>query len=108
MVSFCDFFPQHHKPPLSVPSPNNDLALQRKVIPTEHGYAAIGTFRCLLDIEEHMNELDQIECHIEHLGQQFKRQLCQTTLETADERCTRLLKKTQPQLHKHGKKTSQS
>lgn len=91
-------------------TPHSELSptFQCAVTPTEHGYAAVGTFHLLLSLDASLNELDQIERSVDHAGQQFKRHLCQTTLETADARCANLLQKTQAHLHKHGKKTSPS
>jgi len=83
-------------------------AIQCEVTPTATGYAATGTFHFLLPFGESLNELDHIERCVEHAGQQIKRHLCQTALETADARCAELFQKMQPPLHKNGKKSSPS
>ena len=81
---------------------------QCEVTPTDKGYAATGTFHILLPLDASLNELDQIERRVDHVGQQFKQHLCQTALETADQRCSQLFQQSQPHLHKHGKKNSPS
>jgi hypothetical protein len=68
-----------------------------------NAYHVTGTFQCQIPVNATDNELDQIERQVDHLGQQFKRHLCQTTLETADDRCSELLQQAQPDLIKNGK-----
>jgi len=91
-----------------MPIPTSPLSFQCDITPTDQGYAAVGTFHLLLPIDAHLNELDQIECSVEHAGQELKRHLCQKALETADARCSQLFQKAQTHLHKHGKKNSPS
>ena len=82
---------------------DNGLAIDCKVETTPNGYQRVGNFHAEVLINNHNNELDQIEKQIEQIGRQIKRDLCRTTLETADERNVQLLQKTQSHLHKNGK-----
>jgi len=82
---------------------NTNVVDECQATETEHGWHIVGSFHADLTVNDHDNELDQIEKQIEQIGQQIKRELCQTTLERADERNVQLLQKTQPHLHKNGK-----
>jgi len=93
---------------VSAPNLPHDRAIQCEVVSTANGYAATGSFHFQFPLDAALNELDQIERCVEQAGQQIKRHLCQITLETADVRCAELLQKTQPHLHKNGKKNSRS
>jgi len=82
---------------------NNGYNLECKVTPTENGWYVVGNFYADLAISDQDNELDQIEKQIDQIGQQIKRDLCRTTLETADERNSQLVQKIQPTMIKNGK-----
>jgi len=82
---------------------DNKVVSECKVTATKNGYQLVGTFHADLTIDGPGKELDQIEKAIESVGQQIKRDLCQRTLETADERNAELFRKTQSYLHKNGK-----
>jgi hypothetical protein len=104
-VPFFDFSPVQESF-MTTSLPSGTPAIRCEVTPTATGYAATGTFHFQFPLDATLNELDQIERCVEHAGQQIKRHLCQTTLETADVRCAELLQKMQPHLHKNGKKSS--
>ena len=84
---------------------DNGYSIECTVIPADNGYRLEGTFHAFFSINSADNELDQIESAVEHIGQQLKRDLCQKTLETADERCVQFFKTIQPHWHGNGKPT---
>jgi len=87
---------------MTAPKQNSLISLHCQVDCRENLYAAIGTFQCQLAPAFDSRELDQIESEIETIGQEFKRQLTQHVLETADNRIAEVAQAANPNLHKHG------
>ena len=66
-----------------------------------HDFAA-GTFQIRFSTSFDVHELDQIESEVEHVGQEFKRQLTRQVLEAADRRLAEVAQAANSCLHKHG------
>jgi hypothetical protein len=73
--------------------------LECKVTPTADGYSIEGNFHAFVSTNAPDTELDQIETGVDCYGQQVKRDVCQKTLEAADERCAEVVKTIQPDWH---------
>ena len=96
---------------MTAPQQDTSIRLSCKVECQKNQYSVDGTFQCSLFSPFDTHELDQIESEIEKIGieseiekigQEFKRQLTQQILETADHRIAEVAQTANPGFHKHG------
>jgi hypothetical protein len=63
---------------------NNSCFVRSQVTASAEAYLVCGNFQISIPRNPYLNELDQIELGVDHLGLEVKRTTCKETLEVAD------------------------